>query len=117
MKTMNQDNKTFRIEIGTGAYKDSRDDYAGHVGYVYFCDNCCHDWRIQFFSIANNELLRNFDLSRCKVFFTAKEVHTQFSRKIEEVPEFPTMSVSDCISMVPVLIRKLNEIIRFLNNF
>ena len=64
--------ETFRIEIGMGAYKDGKNDYAGKVGYVYFCNKCCNDWRIQFFSMGNNELLRNFDLNRCKIFFARK---------------------------------------------
>ena len=64
-----EENKSFRIEIGLGAYKDRKNDYAGKVGYVYFCNKCCKDWRIQFFSMGNNELLRNFNLSACKIFF------------------------------------------------
>ena len=62
-------NKLFRIEIGLSAYKNGKNDYAGKVGYVYLCDKCCKDWRIQFFSMGNNELLRNFNLSACKIFF------------------------------------------------
>ena len=62
-------NKSFRIEIGLGAYKNGKNDYAGKVGYVYFCDRCCKDWRIQFFSMGNSELLRNFNLLTCRIFF------------------------------------------------
>ncbi len=61
--------KKFRIEVGSGAYKNGKNDYAGKVGYVFFCNSCCNDWRIQFFDIGNNELLRNFDLSLCNIFF------------------------------------------------
>lgn len=84
---MKETNKTFRIEIGLNAYKDEQNDYAGKVGYVYFCNKCCKDWRIQFFSMGNNELLRSFDLSRCKIFFAdnpqAKKPHLQ--EQIKEI--------------------------------
>lgn len=72
MKKKKEYNKTFRIEVGYGAYKDGKDDYAGKVGYVYLCDHC-NDWRIQFFDIANEESLRNFNFSACKVFFSRPE--------------------------------------------
>lgn len=64
-----KENKKFRIEIGQNAYKNGKNDYAGKVGYVYFCKKCCKDWRIQFFGIGNNELLRNFNLKNCTIFF------------------------------------------------
>lgn len=61
--------KKFRIAVGGGAYKNGKNDYVGKVGYVYYCDKCCKDWRIQFFDIGNSELLRDFNLERCKIFF------------------------------------------------
>lgn len=63
-------NKLFRVEIGLSAYKNKRNDYAGKVGYIFFCNTCCKDWRVQFFTMGNNELLRNFDFNRC-IFFMA----------------------------------------------
>ena|SRR3990167_9010107 len=60
----------FRIEIGLNSYKNRRNDYGGEVGYIYYCGECCNDFRVQFFSMGNNELLRNFNLDNC-LFFMA----------------------------------------------
>lgn len=64
----NMKSKLLRIEIGEKCYKNRRNDYTGKVGYIFFCDDCCHDFRVQFFDMGNNELLRNFDLDHCKWF-------------------------------------------------
>ena len=58
----------FRIEIGFNAYKNGRNDYGRRVGYIFYCDECCNDFRVQFFEMGNSELLRSFDLDRCRFF-------------------------------------------------
>lgn len=65
-------NKSFRIEIGMNCFRDGQNDYMGKVGYVFYCTKCCNDWRIQFFEMGNNELLRDFELKYCNIFFANK---------------------------------------------
>ena len=65
--------RPLRITIGKNAYKDGKNDYAGRTGNISYCETCCDDWRVSFDGIANNELLRNFDLSKCIIYLTALE--------------------------------------------
>lgn len=57
------------IKIGKNAYKNGSNDYHNSIGVLYFCNKCCNDWRIQFLNVGNDELLTNFDLTKCVVSF------------------------------------------------
>lgn len=65
-------NKSLRIIIGQNSYKNNKNDYCGDVGFIYYCADCCKDWRVQFFSMGNNELLRRFNLDNCRYFMARK---------------------------------------------
>ena len=57
-----------RIIVGTNAYRGSKNDYAGLIGMIEWCGDCCQELRVQFIKIGNNEPLRNFNLDRCRFF-------------------------------------------------
>jgi hypothetical protein len=58
-----------KIKIGKNACKNKRNDYCGDTGIIEWCGRCCKKNRIQFDGIGNNELLSNFNILKCKIYY------------------------------------------------